>query len=95
MGHDEQALVLGSDGIDMIEAVGEDVDQFTAGDEVIINPARRWHENSNAPPKEFDILEMPDDGTFAEKLRLQFRKRNALLMTYRASLFPRTIFFTF
>ena len=35
---------------------------------MIINPALRWFENSDAPPKGFDILGMPDNGTFAEKI---------------------------
>src|SRR5690625_1317806 len=66
----EEALILGSDGAGIIEAVGEGVDQFKVGDEVLINPALRWYENSDAPPKEFDILGMPDHGTIAEKISI-------------------------
>src|SRR5690625_1734900 len=68
MGDKEPALILGSDGAGVIEAVGEGVDQFAVGDEVIINPALRWYENSDAPPAGFDILGMPDHGTLAEKI---------------------------
>ncbi|MCZ2258016.1 zinc-binding dehydrogenase [Sporosarcina sp. G11-34] len=63
-----EALVIGSDGAGIVESIGEGVTQFSVGDEVIINPALRWFENSVAPPEAFDILGMPDNGTFAEKI---------------------------
>jgi zinc-binding alcohol dehydrogenase/oxidoreductase len=69
-GDDKEALILGSDGAGVIESVGESVTEWKQGDEVIINPALRWFENSDAPPKEFDILGMPDHGTFAEKVAI-------------------------
>lgn len=69
-GQEEEALVLGSDGAGVIEAIGEGVTNFSVGDEVIINPALRWYEKSIAPPAEFDILGMPDHGTFAEKIAI-------------------------
>lgn len=68
MGDKEEALILGSDGAGVIEAIGENVKHLSIGDEVIINPSLRWNENSDAPPKEFDILGMPDHGTIAEKI---------------------------
>ncbi|GGB53671.1 alcohol dehydrogenase [Lentibacillus populi] len=64
------ALVIGSDGAGVIESVGSNVPQLSVGDEVIVNPSLRWNKNSVAPPKEFDILGMPDNGTFAEKIVL-------------------------
>lgn len=67
---DADALVLGSDGAGVIESVGEGVTDVQVGNEVIINPALRWYENSDAPPSGFDILGMPDHGTFAEKIVL-------------------------
>lgn len=69
-GNKPDALIIGSDGAGVIESVGEDVTDFAYGDEVIINPALRWHANSDAPPPEFDILGMPDHGTFAEKIAI-------------------------
>src|SRR5690625_597668 len=68
MGEGKEALILGSDGAGVVEAVGTNVQHVTIGEEVIINPALRWDENSDAPPESFDILGMPDDGTLAEKI---------------------------
>lgn len=67
-GTDAEALVLGSDGAGVVESIGEGVTNVAIGDEVIINPALRWYEESVAPPATFDILGMPDHGTFAEKI---------------------------
>ncbi len=69
-GSDVGALILGSDGAGTIESVGKGVTNVSIGDEVIINPALRWQDNSDAPPQDFDILGMPDNGTFAEKIVL-------------------------
>lgn len=68
MGDNKEALVLGSDGAGVIEAIGANVTDVAVGDEVIINPALRWNKNSDAPPEGFDILGMPDHGTIAEKI---------------------------
>ncbi|TWT24931.1 zinc-binding dehydrogenase [Planomicrobium sp. CPCC 101110] len=69
-GNHPEALIIGSDGAGVIESVGEGVTNVSVGDEVIVNPALRWYENSDAPPEGFDILGMPDHGTFAEKIVL-------------------------
>ncbi|AXH99425.1 NAD(P)-dependent alcohol dehydrogenase [Sporosarcina sp. PTS2304] len=66
----EESLILGSDGAGVIESLGEGVTGWNVGDEVIINPALRWYEESDAPSKTFDILGMPDNGTFAEKIAI-------------------------
>lgn len=68
LGENQEAVTLGSDGAGVIEAVGTKVDNVKVGDEVIINPALRWEENSEAPPEGFDILGFPDHGTIAEKI---------------------------
>lgn len=69
-GDNAEALTLGSDGAGVIESIGKGVTNVSVGDQVIINPALRWYENSDAPPKAFDILGMPNNGTFAEKIVL-------------------------
>jgi len=61
-------LIIGSDGAGIIEAVGDGVTGVTIGDEVIINPGLGWKELSDAPPEGFEIVGLPDHGTFAEKI---------------------------
>ncbi|MDC3416566.1 zinc-binding dehydrogenase [Aquibacillus salsiterrae] len=67
-GHNPVPLILGSDGAGVVDEVGEGVNRFSVGDEVIINPALGWYDNSDAPPAGFEILGMPDHGTFAESI---------------------------
>lgn len=62
----EPPLILGSDGAGMVEAVGSGVNNIQVGDEVMINPGLGWTENSDAPPEGFEILGLPDHGTFGE-----------------------------
>lgn len=70
LGPDKPALILGSDGAGIVEAVGENVTGVNVGDEVIINPSLGWEKNALAPPEGFEILGMPDHGTFAEKIAI-------------------------
>lgn len=70
MGKDQPALILGSDGAGIVEQVGDGVVHLAVGDEVIINPALGWGKNAVAPPEGFEILGMPDHGTFAEKIAI-------------------------
>ncbi|MCM3713925.1 zinc-binding dehydrogenase [Halalkalibacter oceani] len=68
--HPEEApgLIIGSDGAGIIEEVGEGVTDVAAGDEVIINPSLGWVTKSAAPPDGFEIVGLPDHGTFAESI---------------------------
>ncbi|WP_082232477.1 zinc-binding dehydrogenase [Halobacillus massiliensis] len=63
---DQPPLILGSDGAGVIDSVGKGVRYMALGDEVIINPGLGWKKNSDAPPEGFEILGLPDHGTFAE-----------------------------
>lgn len=62
----EPPLILGSDGAGIVESVGTNVTNVRVGDEVIINPGLGWLKISDAPPKGFEILGLPDHGTFGE-----------------------------
>lgn len=59
-------VVLGSDCSGIIHSKGADVLSYEIGDEVIINPGFNWGMNENYQSKDFKILGMPDNGTFAE-----------------------------
>ncbi|UOF91993.1 zinc-binding dehydrogenase [Fodinisporobacter ferrooxydans] len=59
-------LIIGSDGAGVIDAIGEGVGNVQIGEEVMINPSLGWQEISAAPPQGFEILGLPDHGTFAE-----------------------------
>lgn len=63
-------LIIGSDGAGMIDAVGEGVDSNQIGTEVLINPGLGWLENSDAPPEGFEIIGLPDHGTFAQYINV-------------------------
>lgn len=59
-------IVLGSDGCGVIEAAGEGISFDLIGKEVIINPSCHWGENEKVQSKQYKILGLPDNGTFAE-----------------------------
>ena len=67
---DQPALVIGSDGAGVIVEIGEDVDNVQVGDDVVIIPSLHWRRKSPAPPPDFEILSLPDHGTFAEYIVL-------------------------
>lgn len=59
-------IIPGSDGTGMVEAVGADADRDWVGRIVVINPSLAWGDDPRAQGKEFRILGMPDNGTWAE-----------------------------
>lgn len=61
-------IIPGSDGVGVIEDVGEDADPLLVGSEVIINPSLEWGNNPFVQGDSFKILGFPDNGTFAEYL---------------------------
>lgn len=67
---DAAPLILGSDAAGVIEAIGNAVTRVQVGDEVIVNPSLRWYDESAVPPDDFEILSLPDHGTFAEFLAI-------------------------
>lgn len=58
--------ILGSDGSGVVESVGADHDKAWVGKEVVINPNVNWGTDPNFQGKDFSILGMPVNGTFAE-----------------------------
>lgn len=62
----KDGIILGSDGAGIVEKVYADQDSTWIGKEVIINPAINWGDSQLAQSKNFEILGMPRNGTFAE-----------------------------
>ena len=63
-------VIPGSDGAGTVRSVGEGVSGLAEGDEVIVYPALGWGGGEAAPGPGFRILGGPDDGTYAELVRL-------------------------
>ena len=53
-------------GIKFPTILGSDGAGVCNGRDVIINPSINWNKNTSFQPKDFRILGLPDDGTFAE-----------------------------
>lgn len=62
--------IPGSDGAGVIEELGEGVENFQAGDEVVINPAMGWGDNPKFPNRTFSVLGVPIDGTYAQYIKV-------------------------
>jgi zinc-binding alcohol dehydrogenase/oxidoreductase len=64
-------IILGSDGAGIVAETGGESDKHLIGREVIINPGYGWGDNQNFQSKDYKILGLPDDGTFAEYVKVQ------------------------
>ncbi|MEW6637005.1 MAG: zinc-binding dehydrogenase [Actinomycetota bacterium] len=63
-------VILGSDGSGEVAARGDGADGPSEGTEVVINPALYWGDDPAKPGKEYRILGLPDDGTFAQFVKV-------------------------
>lgn len=59
-------IILGSDGAGTVTELGEGVDQSLRDQAVLINPGQNWGDKPAAQGRDFSILGLPHDGTFAE-----------------------------
>src|ERR671915_1625785 len=62
--------IPGSDGSGEVVARGEGADGPDEGTEVVVNPALYWGDDPRKPGKEYRILGLPDDGTFAQFVKV-------------------------
>jgi zinc-binding alcohol dehydrogenase/oxidoreductase len=62
--------ILGSDGAGEVVARGEGASGPDEGTEVVINPALYWGDDPQKPGREYRILGLPDDGTFAQLVKV-------------------------
>src|SRR5215475_750113 len=77
-------VILGSDGAGVVVAVGAGVDQSLIGQEVVIEPGLNWGSSEEAPGGNYRILGMPEDGTYAEMIKIP-----------AANLYPKPAYLTF
>jgi zinc-binding alcohol dehydrogenase/oxidoreductase len=63
-------VIPGSDGAGVIRSLGAGVGGVSEGDEVVIFPSLGWGGGEAAPQPGFRILGGPDDGTYAELIRI-------------------------
>ncbi|MDF1699096.1 MAG: alcohol dehydrogenase, partial [Saprospiraceae bacterium] len=53
-------IILGSDGVGIVD-----------GETVIINPGLKWGNNEAVQSNEFEVLGLPRNGTFAERISIE------------------------
>jgi zinc-binding alcohol dehydrogenase/oxidoreductase len=63
-------VTLGSDGSGEVVARGDGADGPSEGTEVVINPALHWGDNPRVSGKEYRILGLPEDGTYAQFVKV-------------------------
>ncbi len=83
--------IVGSDGAGVVSDHASDVDATWIGREVIINPSFDWGDHPEAQGKNFSILGMPRDGTFAQEIAVplsQITAKPATLSWEEAAALP-------
>ena len=69
----KQRVILGSDGAGDVLSVGRGADPALVGRAVVINPSLHWGDADTAQGPDFRILGLPDDGTYAQLIRVPAR----------------------
>jgi NADPH:quinone reductase-like Zn-dependent oxidoreductase len=69
--------ILGSDGAGVVEAVGEGVASSWVGQAVVIDPSMGWGDDDRVQGKDFRILGMPDEGTYAQYVKVPAQNLHA------------------
>lgn len=62
--------IPGSDGAGVVAEIGDGVEGFKIGHEVVINPGMGWGENPNFPEANFSVLGVPVNGTYAQYIKV-------------------------
>jgi NADPH:quinone reductase-like Zn-dependent oxidoreductase len=63
-------IILGSDGAGDVVAIGNAVEPSLMGKPAVIYPALDWGTDERVPGPNFRILGLPDDGTYAELIKV-------------------------
>ncbi|WP_216828661.1 zinc-binding dehydrogenase [Alkalihalobacterium elongatum] len=62
--------IPGADGAGVVADLGEGVQGFEVGNEVVINPAMGWGDHPDFPKPTFTVLGVPIDGTYAQYIKI-------------------------
>lgn len=84
-------IILGSDSSGIVEEVFDAADASWVGKEVVIHPGSYWGEHPNFQSANFKILGLPEDGTFAEYVKVDVKNlfiKPAHLTHQQAAAFP-------
>jgi NADPH:quinone reductase-like Zn-dependent oxidoreductase len=84
-------VILGSDGSGIVTKIGANVNAEWLNKEVIINPSLNWGNNLRVQAKDYVILGTPNDGTFAEYVKVAAKllhPKPAHLSFEQAAAFP-------
>jgi len=87
----KQRVILGSDGAGEVLSVGSGGAASLVGQAVVINPSLDWGEADLAQGPSFRILGLPDDGTYAQMVRVpaaNIHKKPAALSFEEAAAIP-------
>lgn len=71
-------VILGSDGAGEVVAAGVGADRALVGRRVVVDPALDWGDDDGAQGPGFRILGLPDDGTYAQLVRVPARNVHAM-----------------
>lgn len=63
-------IIPGSDGAGIVEKVGYGVAPDMLGRKVLINPSHNWGDGERFQGKDYEILGLPNNGTFSELVRV-------------------------
>ena len=69
--------ILGSDGAGIVSGVGGEAGKEWLNKEVIINPCHNWGAHQEYQNRDFTILGLPEDGTFAEYVKIKMEYLHA------------------
>jgi zinc-binding alcohol dehydrogenase/oxidoreductase len=67
----EYPTILGSDCSGIVDEIGMGVEEAWLGQEVIVDPSSDWGDNPRAQSTQFKVLGMPEDGAFAEYVKVR------------------------
>ncbi|MEO5909809.1 MAG: zinc-binding dehydrogenase [Pelobium sp.] len=84
-------IILGSDGSGIVAEVFDKTEEHWINQEVVIHPGNNWGDNPNFQGAEFKILGLPDNGTFAEFVKVNVKNvhpKPAHLNFEQAAAFP-------